>query len=72
MSRSVCAPRLTQAVASTRGSVITIVNIANASIGTTISTQPVTTRRAHGLSAVADGSRHFHGSVPIRVGLIRW
>ncbi len=50
----------------------TIVNNENASIGTTTSTHSETTARAHGLSTVASGSRQRQGSIPSRVGLIRW
>ena len=38
-----------------------MVNIENASIGTTTSTHSVTTARAHGLSTVPSGCRQRHG-----------
>ncbi len=71
-SRVACLSALAQAVPRMRGSVITIVNRENASIGTTTSTHSVTTARAHALSTVASGCFQRHGSTPSSVGLIRW
>ena len=71
-SSVVCLPMPAQAVPSSRGSVMTIVNTENASIGTTTSTQTVTTARAHGLRMLVSGCFQRHGSTPSRVGLIRW
>ena len=49
-----------------------IVNRENASIGTTTSTQSVTTARAHGLRMRVSGCFHRQGRTPSSVGLIRW
>ena len=67
-----CLSMLTHAVPRIRGSVTTIVNSENASIGTTTRTHTETTARAHGFSTVASGWRQRHGSRPSSVGRMRW
>ena len=51
---------------------MTIVNIENASMGMTTSTQSVTTPRAQGLRMRVSGCFQRQGRTPSRVGLIRW
>ena len=67
-----CFSTLASAVPRMRGSVTTMVNSENASIGTTTTTHRVTTVRAQGLSIRVSGCFQRHGRTPSRVGLIRW
>lgn len=67
-----CATTDTQAVASSRGSEMTMSSIEIAMSGTTTTTQAVTTTRAQGLRALASAECPRPGSRPRRIGPMRW
>ena len=64
--------KLPAALARMRGRVRIVTSAVNSMSGTTSSTQRLTTARAHGLSTRASGLRHWVGTSPFIVGLMRW